>query len=937
MGIIAETEPFKADAAGVEYKVKILCYDYLDSSLIPANGTAKINLAPPFFKIDWEPDVDDVASPIVPSNCEVSIYDDRRGGRAQEFFEDKLPKFLEYQDDQLFLQIVTTHEAREKPVWEGVIVTDQIAFPLDFLGTVTIRATDGIRFLKDIDFPLYNTEVGHSKIPELIGRIIEFIPTYATYPMNFKIATDFFPVEFLNDSSALMDMLWERLLYDAQALYKEDEKNDAGDIVERNPFTCYEVLKQFALVFFCRFYQSWDSDTGAAAWWFDHVYSFDPDLQNPNSNIINVDGEVGRKHIWTYGKIGGFHYPYLKNYKSDVIARTILRVPGQSSVGSVEPFRDAYVMRGAKYIAQPAATAVKVSQKPWQEDEALLKTLQLGEGTGNTNDPNYAEDNLLLLDKTVNGEGQRVNLEFAAIRSSFQARFKNIPKNDYPGIGGLRARKYYLFSKFRLVIKLTSVETNNTFYYNIGSNQWLNNYNINLVLVNAGYLYTEVVGGGSDDAGTLKKGFRHGGGPNHLKTLVQTAPLPEDGRIGIEVTYFGYRESESFAPNNIGFLDRAEIVYDNTYFEVKFSTKLDQTKSTEIFNLDNNDPNIKGKNVVDLGTTQVGDGKLQTGSITYRDTENTIRTTTQWQVGKNARASDYPVLRLLPLLCNQRMEFQAKGLKIFNAGAVALPYYSNRFVIQGVNETLMPMRMSYRAQGNEIEGQFAKVNESNFLFPTPVFAANPGIPGTGFMNGNTPIDMNPPDQVRLRPGLEGLYLDDVKVNPFYQIDDGNGGKLWTITDPNDFTVDITPLQDDVTTLQGDLDSFYDTVNDEFGIVDSQITSLETDVTTLQSNMTDAFNSIQNLSENDVNTNSANITQLQGDVTNLQENVAFLVDRGQRPIQMFSGSGPPSSSTVKDVNGSSVTPVAGDTYFNSNNGNFYRYNGETWVLLTFEPG
>lgn len=281
------------DPGGTDWRVEFIDNDLslleqVNFGQVDDTVPHEIKMTESGFTLDYDGATDHVASPIVPSKCEVTFIIEN------DDHERMITRLKAATDGRFGLAIYKSDGTTWQPFWAGPLVHEAIEWELhDQAFLITLTASCGLNRLADIPFNDDQGDPYQGLMPlaELISICLDKIPT-----APFWLSADDYLSEvvdiynedqsgsFLAQGEAFEESVIQRTLVHAEAFYttKDSTTDNYGRRIYRgdNFSSCLDVIENIARAFGARVFQS------EFKWWF-----FPP-------NAYNYDTELGVR-TWT--------------------------------------------------------------------------------------------------------------------------------------------------------------------------------------------------------------------------------------------------------------------------------------------------------------------------------------------------------------------------------------------------------------------------------------------------------------------------------------------------------------------------------------------------------------------------------------------------------------------------------------------------------------
>lgn len=643
-----------------------------------------LKLAPPIFNLTYEPETDDIAAHLIPSNVELFFYND------SDEIDTLLNDLLQKQERGFFLTIdqqrgVGSYER----YWTGVILQDQIEIiEASKPNLVAIRAVDGLNKLKDIVYDFENTiqlPMGAGRNPS--GRTPLHIILYNCLVQALPL--DLWPTTtepFLSNTvnwwtnvtafSALNDPL-AGYLFDVRNFQSieqvtiDAENDDVVDVIEY--LSCFEVLNELAKTFICRVYMA------RGYWFFEQVSEKTGSLTKRNVYNKNATG-ISNTNVPSNEPLNGSrlavrmrdnldaYFPALKKvsvnqtYLADIELSQFFFRPQRS--GSINPNPQSIAYNFAFFRTTRAAGTTSVSHVLGLYDNVI----RLG-----TSGPTVPQ----IFTLEINGQ-YLVEEELSA---------GSAPTSVFSGT------TYYNFG-LRAIIDLEissdSVASSDTFYL---QDDFTWSTSVNSIQVE---IERVVVIAGSATNPTLKLNA-----VSIIKNVTFNAP-PEVGVLSVTASNWNFQRLTSINPEgwtNINVANLDVFAGAGLFFTLK--TRSTGDNFVRFFSVVNGDQNISDNQTLDYGDIIFQDGAVQTGAI-WANATNTIgadQRISDWRYGDESSG-----LPLGALIARERLALQKKPLNIYD-GNVQMPLGYD-VTISFDNKRLVPLNLTFSAFDDISSGRY---------------------------------------------------------------------------------------------------------------------------------------------------------------------------------------------------------------------------------------
>lgn len=610
------------------------------------------------FTINYSPETDNIAGWISPSAVQIYFYED--SDDVSNFLEE----ILQYQQKDYFVQISTSSDdVTYSPYWRGILLQDQIItsdVSRPFL--INLMAVDGLALLKETQYNVSNTittGIARTKVNDIIRQALQLALTTDLWATNDPyFATTMNWWEDSQSYAATRDPL-ETLFFDVDA-YKEFVEV-FGNYQLSGFKSCYDVIKQFCQVFMMRIYMA------------DGRYYIEQVSERANTNIKRV----------VYNKAGTQLSAGLVNF--DIV---------------LDQTANSARLAGNEFSYFPAAKQVKAIQKFYPTrgtQQSQYVSLQgVLSSVSNTRDWGVFDEEVFFATGNVNNA--------LLFETEFSATILWTPVSIT--FAGLVSWWY----EVRVKIELDDVNSATNYYWNDDNQVWQTS-STTFYLRSRPTPYATLVGNGTQS-------YQHNI-PHNFS--LSTADLPATGRITITIDGVRVRYSTITATGVVtaNALQTAGLGGGFTLRLSEFSSVGDNsTFSIATSNL----PNIGDEFTIDLGTIEIGDGRISTGNILPFDGTNIQRG------GNWGRANDTADKVLGNLLVSERLRIQSEVLELYD-GVIQYPD-GYAYAINFDSKRYLPLNYTFTARSCEVSGRWFLIGRDAVVNP------DLGL-GTGLINVNT--------------------------------------------------------------------------------------------------------------------------------------------------------------------------------------------------------
>lgn len=631
---------------GENYRITIYEDGYAGSSF-------NLNFALPMFTLSYKPEVDDIASLLVPSFCEIYFYNENDNA------DDLLSDIIEYQQSGFYVLIEKEISSTYEPYWRGVIMQDEIIEVEESKPSVIkLSATDGLSLLKGVDYDFANVDSNPSRTNIL--KIIENCLSGAL-PQEMWSASEEYLItstDWWEDSQTyvfLDDPLAEHD-FDVEGFSTSKRINfQGGFFTEYTYMSCYEVLKEIAKLYLSRIYQS------NGAFYFEQL-------------PMREDASVKR---CKYDK-----------------ALTELSIGAESLVEDIDGTRGAALADLNQYTYLPALKKVTVEQATYASSFAEILSLDTDDFADSTSkDYGIFDTSFSFPAGTLGTISQAITLNI-----EFEVEFDwDVLATDYLTIpsGGTKPYLLEVRPKFDLIIKLSDIYSADEYWWD-GSAWQTSDQTITV----KGDIY-------SYRSGTKSTSVVIQYRPRHCVTKVlNTSNLPATGRIEISMSNYDIEKRNGYNPTTWTNISSSDFDHRDGTIDLTLKSRFDRNDTIMLFSVINPDAQIADNEIYDYGQLKIGDAAMQTGNLMI-DT-GSVTAATLWSVG-NTTANQ----SIAALLAQQRLALQSAPVVAYDGEVWMARGF--QYALRFDSTIYLSHEHSFNAYTGRINGTWFKVGMSGSL------------------------------------------------------------------------------------------------------------------------------------------------------------------------------------------------------------------------------
>ena len=614
------------------------------------------------FTLDYEPETDAIANWISPSSANIHFYED------SDDISTFLTEILEYQQLDYYVQISTsTDDITYSVVWRGILLQDQIITEdVSRPNLITLMAVDGLSLLKDTEYNITNTittGIARTKVNDIIRQALQLGLDPSMWSTSDPYLTT--TVNWWEDSqsySATGDPL-ESLFFDVDA-YKEFVEV-FGDYQLSGFKSCYDVIKQFCQVFMMRIYMA------------DGRYYIEQVSERANSNIKRVVYDKSGTQL-SAGLVN-FDIPLNGTSESTRLAGNLFGYfPAVKQVKAIQRFYPTRGSEQSQFVAFSPILSSISNIRDWGVFDELVFF-----GTGNVN-------NALLFNTEFSGSilWTPVGLTFTGLVSWWY--------------------------EVRVKIELDDVNSTTNYYWDDDNQTW-NTSSTTFYLRSRPTPYATLRS--NTPIGPPMIRYFHSI-PHNFS--FSTTDLPATGRViitidGVRVLY------STITATGITTAPALQTVGTGGGFTLRLGEFSSVGDNSTFSIATSNLTTIGDEYTIDLGTIEIGDGRLSTGNILPFDGTNIQRG------GNWARANETADKTLGSILVSERLRIQSDVLEIYD-GVIQNPS-GYAYAITFNSKRYLPLNYSFNAGRCEVTGRWFLIGRDAVVNP------DLGV-GTGLINVN---------------------------------------------------------------------------------------------------------------------------------------------------------------------------------------------------------
>ena len=676
---------------GDTYRVRIYEEAFVGSSF-------EFTLSDPGFTLDYQPDTNNLSSPLVPSVADIYIINN--SSDVDTLLTDLAAK----QQSDFYVTIERDTGSGYSDYWKGVIFQDEITDQdRPKPRTVVISATDGLQLLQATDYDFDNTVSATTNNPEHTP-ILTILKTCFDQAIDNSLwgASDDYIITSVDwwetdQTYASNTDPFADLVIDVTGFKEVKERsgvalfdgNYGPDVIDTEYLTCWEVIEQLALLFLCRVYQY------NGAWHFEQI----PLREGATTKRMK----------------------YVKALTSTYSApNTYTTLDGTRKKSRVALNEQSFF---------PALKKVTVEQRPYATDFNNVQTLD-GSNLSNSSTKTYG---LFSDEFTTAASGGQVSQALF-----LQVEFKNSLVFAYVAGDWVQLNPNWYQLSIRctvdIQIKLSDAYSSTVHYWDHDNGQWTTT---NTTFVLSSYLSS--LQRATTGSGNLAFGYLQGG-----KKVINTAYLPATGIVEITMDNLTPQQLISVAPASYSNIPSGDLTLNQGNVKLTLKTLLERGDTKFVYDVSNPNTGISDKEVYNYPTLFISDKSIGSGYIMY-DNGSSIEVCDQWEVGTDANNLPLP-----SLLAQQRLALQSEPIEQYH-GQVLFP--------EGYGEGIgfdskfwLPHDYSFAAKSGVVNGSWFNVAMYGSL-GTPTENPSDPISESGFAARSVPDSLGTSEMFERTQGL----------------------------------------------------------------------------------------------------------------------------------------------------------------------------------------
>lgn len=612
----------------------------------------------PGFTLTYQPDTNDIATPIIPSFCNLHLINN--SAAIDTLISDLIAK----QQTDFFVEIERGISGGSYSMyWRGAVLQDEInEMDMSKPRPLSIGCTDGLTLLQAVDYDFANTVATASNKPEhtplvaLLDKCLEQALDQTLWGGSEPyLVTSVDWWETSQTYSAVTDPL-ASLVVDVRGFREVKQTSGGNDIfgvalstavVEIEYLTCWEILEQLCLAFMCRVYQH------NGAWHFEQV-SLRASNQTKWMTYTTSLGTGAYTNATTLTILD-------QTRKKARLARN--QFTYFPALSRIEVLQDAY---GANFIPE-------MNFRDDDYTETQTKTFGTWAASINNAAASGAKNQQLFFEIVFNASGQ----------------FQYV-SGDWVSPGPFTFNTIELRQSIDITIKIDDAYSATNYWWD-GSAWQTSAQTITEVSTQTKAIFSSGTG-----SGTL---LFHSG--VFGSKVINTDDLPATGVLSITLDNPKIEVLTSYNPKTYATVSQGDLFTYLGLVTLRVKGLIETGDTKFLYTLDNPNPDIADSNVLKYPTLYLGDKAIQSGHIMY-DNGTSIEACSDWQEANNANG-----LVLPSLLAQQRMALQSEPMKRLEGQVLFIEGYGESI---GFNsEIYVPHDYEFKAQTGEVSGTFNKL------------------------------------------------------------------------------------------------------------------------------------------------------------------------------------------------------------------------------------